>query len=43
MSTRRNADKKKTKTQYRKLNWQSIINNPEIQATLGTQHTEGRQ
>jgi uncharacterized membrane protein len=33
----------KAKEQHSKQKRKSIINNPEIQATLGTQHTEGRQ
>ena len=33
----------KAKEQHIKQKGQSIINNPEIHATLGTQHTEGRQ
>ena len=33
----------KAKEQHSKQKGPSIIDNPEIQATLGTQHTEGRQ
>jgi hypothetical protein len=33
----------KTKEQHSKQKGKSIIKNPEIQATLGTQDTEGRQ
>ena len=33
----------KAKEQHIKQKGQSIIDNPEIQATLSTQHTEGRQ
>jgi hypothetical protein len=33
----------KAKEQHSKQKRKSMINNPEIQATLGTQDTEGRQ
>jgi hypothetical protein len=33
----------KTKEQHSKQKGESLIENPEIEATLGTQHTEGRQ
>ena len=34
---------KKNKKKYRKLKWQSIINNPEIQATLSTRRNEDKK